>query len=213
MYCSKCGTQGIPNASFCGSCGFGLAGVVPLSTPSAAAAPLEIAGLWPRCWAFVADNFLSAIPAVIVGALVALWLGAVVASGQPEPLTRFQEQQQAQDVETATMLGFYLGALPVWFLYHWISTAVGGGLGKRMYGLRVVDAATGAAPGYGKALGRVFVSVVSKLAFFVGYLWSLGDPKRRTWHDMACGTVVVRETKAAHTQTAVATATHSTVGS
>jgi len=196
MFCSNCGTQAIPNAGFCGSCGFRLAGGVSVRTPSAAAPPFEIGGLWPRFWAFVADNFLAAIPAIFAGALVALWLGAVVTAGQSEPLTRLQEQQQAQDVETATVLGFYLGALPVWFLYHWISTALGGGPGKRFYGLRVVDEQTGAAPGYGKALGRVLMSVVSQFALFVGYMWCLQNSGRRTWHDLTCGTVVVRARKA-----------------
>lgn len=199
MYCSNCGTPAVPNGTFCAACGSKLAGVAPVSIQAAAAPALEIAGLWPRFWAFVADNFLSAIPAVIVGALVALWLSAAVSAGQSEPVTRLQEQQQAQDVDAAGMLGFYLGALPMWFLYHWISTATGGGLGKRMYGLRVVDARTGAPPGYGRALGRVLMSVVSQVALYVGYLWCLQDRDRRTWQDLACGTMVVRAKRTAAT--------------
>ena len=39
---------------------------------------------------------------------------------------------------------------------------------------------------------RYAVSVVSLAAGGLGFLWSLVDAERRTWHDLASGTVLVR---------------------
>lgn len=41
------------------------------------------------------------------------------------------------------------------------------------------------------AFGRHFASFVSYF-LLLGFLWAAGDRKRRTWHDMLCGTVVSR---------------------
>ena len=88
------------------------------------------------------------------------------------------------------MLGVYLGYIPVYFAYHWISAALGGGWGKHIVGLRVVREADGMAPGFGTALYRTFLAQVFFL-FGIPYLWSLWDPKKRTLHDKAAGTIVV----------------------
>jgi uncharacterized RDD family membrane protein YckC len=69
-------------------------------------------------------------------------------------------------------------------------------LGKRWLRLRVVDAETGAAIGYGRAFGRWLL--VTVLNFFCGLLglldglWPLWDQQNQTWHDKAVSTVVVK---------------------
>jgi uncharacterized RDD family membrane protein YckC len=38
---------------------------------------------------------------------------------------------------------------------------------------------------------RAGFSLLSGYALFVGYLWALWEPQRRTWHDLIAGTRVV----------------------
>lgn len=64
--------------------------------------------------------------------------------------------------------------------------------GRKIAGVRVVDAATGAPPGWGKAIGRsLFANFISANVCYLGYLWMLWDSKRQTWHDKVASTLVV----------------------
>lgn len=190
MFCAMCGSASATNTSYCVACGARLDPTTASGGANGRAS--ELASFWPRFGAFVLDGIISGIPAILAGVAIAFLFGAAVASGQNEPLSRSQEIDQNAEISDAALVGFYLAYIAVYFLYHWISTAVGGGFGKRMLGIRVVDEHTLEAPGFGKAFGRVLVSVVSRLALYLGYLWPIWDSKKRTWHDMACGTIVVR---------------------
>jgi uncharacterized RDD family membrane protein YckC len=83
------------------------------------------------------------------------------------------------------------------FGYFGLSWRRGGQtLGMRAWRLRL-QRAGGGIPGWG-ALGlRYGVALVSLGAFGLGFLWSLVDRERRTWHDLASGTVLVRVPKPA----------------
>jgi uncharacterized RDD family membrane protein YckC len=64
-------------------------------------------------------------------------------------------------------------------------------LGKRLFGLRVIDLAHGGPIGNSRGFIRNIVRVLSWVAFGLGYLWMLWDREKQTWHDKAAGTVVV----------------------
>jgi uncharacterized RDD family membrane protein YckC len=66
--------------------------------------------------------------------------------------------------------------------------------GNAALGVRVIDFrdGTGKPIGYGRALTRWLVSIVSALCFLLGYLWMLWDGENQTWHDKAAGSVVVK---------------------
>ena len=64
--------------------------------------------------------------------------------------------------------------------------------GDAALGIRVVDIDTGQVIGYGRAFGRVLVSIVSGLVLVLGYLWMLWDPRKQTWHDKAVSSLPVR---------------------
>jgi uncharacterized RDD family membrane protein YckC len=60
---------------------------------------------------------------------------------------------------------------------------------------RVVDARTGAPPGYDKAVIRVLVAAALPFTIIGGILdvfWPLWDAQNQTLHDKAAGTVVLR---------------------
>lgn len=67
-------------------------------------------------------------------------------------------------------------------------------IGMRAWRLRVVDR-NGASPGWGTALLRFVVAQVSFLALLIGFFWCLFERERRSWHDLAAGTRVVRVPK------------------
>jgi uncharacterized RDD family membrane protein YckC len=65
--------------------------------------------------------------------------------------------------------------------------------GDAVMSIRVVDfrAGTGEPIGYGRALGRALMSIVSGVVLLLGYLWMIWDSEKQTWHDKVVGSVVV----------------------
>lgn len=84
-----------------------------------------------------------------------------------------------------------------WYLVHHVGFVVEGGtIGHRLAGLRVVRE-DGGRPGVLFAVVREAARVgLSLPPLALGFLWMLDEPRRRTWHDLLGGTVVVRESTA-----------------
>lgn len=77
-------------------------------------------------------------------------------------------------------------------LYAVLSWRLGGEtLGMRPWRLRIT-AVDGARATTGALCLRYAVATVSLLAGGLGFVWSLFDRQRRTWHDRASGTVMLR---------------------
>lgn len=77
-------------------------------------------------------------------------------------------------------------------LYAGVSWRRGGQtMGMRAWRLRVVDA-KGSPPTTRAVALRYAVATLSLLMLGLGFAWALLEPQRRTWHDLAAGTVVVR---------------------
>lgn len=76
--------------------------------------------------------------------------------------------------------------------YYWVPTALWGQtLGKRLLGIKVVDA-EGEPPGWGRAAMRELVGKpLSGLSLGLGFLAALFHPERRALHDLVGGTRVV----------------------
>jgi len=170
---SRCGNCGkvlsdedvAMGARFCSSCGSAL-GPSARSTymPSPAAQPS--AGLR---YAGFGDRFIAwLIDAILLGAINVVLFIAFSQSGASQGFS------------------FLIGAG-----YYIIGNGTGATLGKYTVGLRCVDA-NGELPGLGRAAVRYIVSIFSALALLIGYLWVLWNPEKRTWHDLAAGTYVIR---------------------
>ena len=72
----------------------------------------------------------------------------------------------------------------------------GGTFGQTMLGLRVVRAIDGGPIDGGMAVVRAIVYYVewflsSWLIGLIGFAWAAFEPRKRAWHDMAAGTVVI----------------------
>ena len=84
--------------------------------------------------------------------------------------------------------GYLLSIAALFFGAFWTR---GETLGMRAWKLHLV-AADGRAPGWGRALLRFAVALVSWAAFGLGFLWVLVDRHRLAWHDRASGTRLVQ---------------------
>jgi uncharacterized RDD family membrane protein YckC len=88
--------------------------------------------------------------------------------------------------------------LLVCFAYFGFSWRRGGQtLGMRAWRLQLVSIA-GGVPGWRQLALRFAVAGLSLGCVGIGFLWALLDRERRTWHDLASGTVVHRRARAAH---------------
>lgn len=132
------------------------------------------AGFWVRALALAVD-------AVVAGGLSATGAGLSQALAAADPRTVL--------VGRALDVAWQLVVVPAYFvLCH--GTA-GRTLGKRILGLRVVDA-SGAPIGYLHALGRQLAWTLAALPFGLGFLVATFRHDRRGLHDLMAGTRVVR---------------------
>lgn len=148
----------------------------------------------------------------------AAWMGQSRVLGQ-EPLANFAQRLLARILDSLNVFVLYISyTLIVAFLLTATNVAddapiatlltsagflvfvglqvywegKGGSPFRRGYGVWIVDATTGQPIGVPRAILRILVANFSLLAFGLGYLWMLWDPKNQTWHDKAARTLVVK---------------------
>jgi uncharacterized RDD family membrane protein YckC len=88
--------------------------------------------------------------------------------------------------------GYSLYLALVWFLYFGLSWRRGGmTLGMRAWRIRIATE-DGGLPGWGRCLARFLGALLSAGAAGAGFLWSLLDARKVTWHDLLSGTRLYR---------------------
>jgi uncharacterized RDD family membrane protein YckC len=91
------------------------------------------------------------------------------------------------------MIGGFLVAFGVWVWNRIVQQGrTGQSFGKKVTGLRVVDAHTGQLIGMGKNLGREVCAQIFNQLCLLNVLWPLWDTQKQTWHDKVADDVVVR---------------------
>jgi uncharacterized RDD family membrane protein YckC len=141
--------------------------------------PHDYAGFWIRFAAAVIDAIILGVPVAILGAALDSGGGFGYSIGYSpayDPLLNL-----INTVVAVVYYGFLEGG------------PSGQTLGKRVCGIRVVDAET-AQPGIGvpRGIGRYFARILSSIPLGLGYFWMLWDPKKQTWHDKLVRTIVVK---------------------
>jgi uncharacterized RDD family membrane protein YckC len=148
---------------------------LPLARPDAAVTPDMLDGvLWRRIVAYLADLVVVGIAAVVL-AIVLLIPATILSLG----------------LLTGPMIALF-GLLPLAYHILLVGGPQASTLGQRMMDLRVMDSTTGDKPDYAQAgvqcvLFYVTLALTGFLLLFVFF-----NPHRRTLHDWASGTVVVR---------------------
>jgi uncharacterized RDD family membrane protein YckC len=95
---------------------------------------------------------------------------------------------------SSVFTALWLGAMLLLFAYL---TVLDGGprwatAGKRIVRIRVVDAESGEPIGYRRGAMRTAALLAGGIAFYVGWLIALSDPRRQAWHDRVARTLVVK---------------------
>lgn len=67
----------------------------------------------------------------------------------------------------------------------------GATIGKIVMKIRVVDLKTFSNPNVLSSLNRAIFRIVSETFFYLGFLWGMLEPAKRTWHDKTAKTLVV----------------------
>ena len=133
-----------------------------------------------RVGAYLIDGVIASV--ILIVAMLAVTAIAVVPASTNEALL-------------AGVLAVYavafVGAIG-WGIVYTVMQGGRGSFGQRILGIRLADAATGAPIGFGRALVRNLVWIVS-LWIIVGYFTPLFDSSGRLqgWHDKAARAVVV----------------------
>jgi uncharacterized RDD family membrane protein YckC len=214
VYCSKCGSVMAEGAAFCANCGqaFSVAAAArspmltaPLAATvagGAAAVPgypgyavvprIEYAGFWLRLLAYVIDNIVIGIAAVMI--LIPL----IFLTGLGALISKAYSDEDINDMGAFMLvgIGFFLAtiSLVVTWLYHaWMeSSEWQATVGKRVLGLVVADAA-GRRITFGRATARHFSKIITNMVpLAIGYIMAGFSEKKQALHDMIAGCLVLR---------------------
>jgi uncharacterized RDD family membrane protein YckC len=137
-------------------------------------ADLEYVGFWARVWACLIDTFFLL---VVTTPLLLLIYGK-----------NYFGMEGALQGPADFLVSYLLPAVIV--IVFWIYRNATPG--KMAVGAKIVDAKTGDVPSPGQYVGRYAGYFLSAIPLGLGLLWVGFDRKKRGWHDMLAGTVVVR---------------------
>ncbi len=136
---------------------------------------VETASLWPRLFALVYDFF----------PVLGIWFAVAVLSYAANGGEPVSPGSLGAWLEFIALVG-------ATFLYAGLSWRFGGQtLGMRAWRLRAVDV-QGNPPGWSAIVLRFSVGALSLAAAGLGFVWVLIDRERRSWHELASGTLTVR---------------------
>ena len=154
-------------------------GPAPVFAP-AGPPPEALVGFWRRLVAAFLDWLLVGILAAAIGQLFGVEIPTPSSVAGDNGTLEFQPAPGP----------FILVGLAYFTYFH--ATIAGQSIGNRIMGIRVLDAGTGRPLPYIRAFVRALVSSLSALPFFLGFLWMLWEPRKRTWHDIVADSLVVR---------------------
>jgi uncharacterized RDD family membrane protein YckC len=143
--------------------------------PMAVASPGSYGGFWIRVVAYIIDAIILGI----IGGILSVPLGV-----------NYSDVNSLNSAAARTSNGIDLVLSLVYFVGLW--TYMGGSIGQRILGMRVVDATTGQPIGLGKAVIRWLGVLLSFFVCFIGVIWVAFDARKQGWMDKIAGTVVVR---------------------
>jgi uncharacterized RDD family membrane protein YckC len=87
---------------------------------------------------------------------------------------------------------FLLEYMAIKILYQTFFTMqYGASLGKIVMKIRVIELSTISNPTFLCAFNRSVFRVVSEILFYLGFVWAMLDPYRRSWHDWTGRTLVI----------------------
>jgi uncharacterized RDD family membrane protein YckC len=133
-----------------------------------------------RLVAYIVDGILVSVLVTIVAVLLSFGVAAFAVAG----------------ADALAVLGGIFVIVAIFAVslgyFPWFWVKGGATPGMRIFNLRVVRDRDGGPIGWGEALLRLVGFWVSSLVFYLGFAWILIDKRRRGWHDLIAGTVMVQ---------------------
>ena len=93
------------------------------------------------------------------------------------------------------ILGELFSFILIYFYYCRLQVKYGTTIGKRIFGLSVVDEKSGNFLSHRQAVIRTFTYLISLLILGCGFLMAAFHPRKKTLHDLCAGTAVIRNPK------------------
>ena len=150
--------------------------------PSGPAPGIDFAPHGPRLLAYLIDGLILTVIWFVL--FVPTFLVFADQAGRPDT---------AAIVLFVVVVLVYLLIVLGYFPFFW---ARGGQTpGMRPFRLWVVRDKDGGSFGWGTASLRVLGLYVASSVFYLGFIWIFIDKRRRGWHDLIAGTVVVRRAR------------------
>ena len=134
---------------------------------------IDLASLRQRAAAFGIDEVLLSVLMIVI-----LW----------------DAMAKAETLEAmiAVTNSFLLEYMAIKIVYQTFFTMqYGATIGKIVMKIRVIELATLSNPGLLSAFNRAVFRVVSEMLFYLGFVWAMLDPYRRSWHDRTARTLVI----------------------
>jgi uncharacterized RDD family membrane protein YckC len=159
----------------------------------------EYAGFWIRAVAYILDGIILGIVTTVLWLVVlaiaaAVGIGAAATSGVGADGQLTGEEIAVIGVGVVAAVSFLaimtLVVTVLYFVLFWVKR--GGTLGQTVLGMRIARESDGAPIGWGTAIVRYVMMLISFWIFYLGVIWVAFEPRKRGWHDMVAGTVVVR---------------------
>lgn len=146
-------------------------------------------GFWRRVMAFCGDTIILSLLSLIIG-FFGIFLS--IRYGFHSPRGDFA-MERIFEILATFFFAYTVTAVFIHMVYFtYFHGTLGQTPGKMVLGLRVVRA-TGEEMTVGIGFLRWVGYVVSTFLFFLGFLWITVDKKKRGWHDIIAGTVVIQE--------------------
>jgi uncharacterized RDD family membrane protein YckC len=95
----------------------------------------------------------------------------------------------AGSISASLVYVVYVGVL-LYFILCW--GLLGQTIGMMPFGLRIVRNSDGGKLTWGNVILRMVGWIVSGIVLDIGFIWAAFDSRKRGWHDMIGGTVVIR---------------------
>jgi uncharacterized RDD family membrane protein YckC len=141
-----------------------------------------------RLLAYIIDAIIVTVVLIALGIVLSILLVGVAATGgRGNPAT--------VGVGVLGGFAFILVLLVVtfgYFPYFWAKS--GQTPGMRPFNLYIVRDSDGGKISGAQAFVRLLGMWVSAAVFYIGYIWIFIDARRRGWHDLIAGTVVIERT-------------------
>jgi uncharacterized RDD family membrane protein YckC len=150
------------------------------------------AGFWIRFLADIIDTLVLTLVSwivefIVLGAIYLVW--GFILSRQGETIPGFFDAFNAYALQMVNIGMYFCVAFPyyVWGHFRWGTT-----LGKKPFGIYVVDAKTLGPVTLKQSIGRFAAYGVSYALVATGFLMAAFHPRKQGLHDLMAGTVSVR---------------------